>query len=344
MPSSFSDGDLNGLVDGHLEPGRQADVLQRLKSHPADRARVETWREHNDLIRATFSEVTNEPLPVSLSLAPPPHLRCVSSDGRPSPQRAGLVPPPKPGQRSEGLRPGFALAAPVPESRSRRRPLAAMGATGLVGLLGAWMILTHPAATDPQTTSVATSSLAGPPIGSLDNKRLDDKRPDDKGLGIQGREAKPFETIPVEALFTDADLRDLKANARKGDDILAARTRDSLTRLPHASDVDLATRESLDLPIAAIPDLGTAGFWFTGAIRAPGDPAALVFLYENAHAERLALGVTATASAKAAEVRPTEPALTWHRHGKAFALAGTIDRPHLATIAGQLQAMTAGND
>ncbi len=75
----LAEADLHGLVDGHLDAGRRADVLRRLAASPADRALVESWQEQNDLIRASFGDVAREILPVTLDLAPP-RLRCVDVD------------------------------------------------------------------------------------------------------------------------------------------------------------------------------------------------------------------------------------------------------------------------
>ena len=82
---AIGEADLHGLVDGRLDIERQTELLRRLRSHPSDRARMESWREQNDLLRATFAGIESEPLPVCLNLAPPPRLRCVASDGEATP-------------------------------------------------------------------------------------------------------------------------------------------------------------------------------------------------------------------------------------------------------------------
>jgi anti-sigma factor RsiW len=130
--SSFSEADLHNFVDGRLEPSRQAEMARRLKSHPADHARTRSWREQNELIRATFSEVEGEALPVSLCLAAPARLRCVASDGLPLN-----------GQASSILeRPRFAS-----ESNRRRARLLAITALMIcAGLTGAGILLAHPPA------------------------------------------------------------------------------------------------------------------------------------------------------------------------------------------------------
>ena len=76
--SFFSDADLHGLVDGHLETSRRTDVLKRLASAPADRARLAAWQEQTDLLRAAFTGVDREPIPALLDLAPRTKLHCVA--------------------------------------------------------------------------------------------------------------------------------------------------------------------------------------------------------------------------------------------------------------------------
>lgn len=82
----LSDGDLHGLVDGRLDPARRADALRALASAPAERAKVEAWQEQNDLIRATFAMVEEEPLPPSMRLVAPPALHCIPSPVTPRAQ------------------------------------------------------------------------------------------------------------------------------------------------------------------------------------------------------------------------------------------------------------------
>lgn len=75
--SLLSDADLHGLVDGHIGADRRADVLRRAAASPRDRALIESWQDQNDLIRAAFAGVENEPLPRALDLRTPPQLRAV---------------------------------------------------------------------------------------------------------------------------------------------------------------------------------------------------------------------------------------------------------------------------
>ncbi len=73
----LSDADLHRLVDGHLDPDRRADVLRRAAASPRDRALVEAWQDQNDLIRALFAGVEDEPLPRALDLRTPPQLHAI---------------------------------------------------------------------------------------------------------------------------------------------------------------------------------------------------------------------------------------------------------------------------
>ena len=78
-----SDADLHGLVDGHLDVSRRADVLRRLAKAPEDRMRVETWQDQTDMLRAAFGGIDREPLPAMLDLTSKPRLRCVSDEDAP---------------------------------------------------------------------------------------------------------------------------------------------------------------------------------------------------------------------------------------------------------------------
>lgn len=73
--SLLSDADLHGLVDGHIDADRRADVLRRAAASPRDRALIEAWTDQNDLIRAAFA--TFEPVPRALDLRTPPQLHAV---------------------------------------------------------------------------------------------------------------------------------------------------------------------------------------------------------------------------------------------------------------------------
>ena len=267
--SSFSEADLHNFVDGRLEPSRQAEMTRRLKSHPADRARTSAWREQNELIRATFSEVEGEPLPVSLCLTAPALLRCVASDGLPlSGQAASLLEKPR-----------FAS-----ESRRRRARFLALSALMIcAGLASAWILVPHP----PTTAKVVPPSTAATLEGSL-----------------AGRTAE----------------------AMAGADAVGR-------------------RPVLGLPAITIPDLTVAGFTFTGASTDQADPPALLLFYEDRTAQRIAIGITnASPAGQAAASEPvlSEHAVTWHKYGKTFALAGTIGQRRLNEIAATLLASLGG--
>lgn len=123
--SLLGEAELHGLVDGHLEADRRADVLRKLAASPADRALIEAWQEQNDLIRAAFRDVERETLPVALDLAPP-RLRCID----------GSLDQPK------TLPPIYTPARVPPAARPREALVTA--ATLLVvavGLAGAWLMI-----------------------------------------------------------------------------------------------------------------------------------------------------------------------------------------------------------
>jgi anti-sigma factor RsiW len=65
-----SEVELHGFVDGDLDRGRREAVQAFLAASPEDAARVETWRQQNETIRAAFARVETGPLPWSLPLAP----------------------------------------------------------------------------------------------------------------------------------------------------------------------------------------------------------------------------------------------------------------------------------
>ncbi len=119
--SLLSDADLHGLVDGHIDPDRRAEVLRRAASSPRDRALIEAWQDQNDLIRAAFAEVEGEPLPRALDLRTPPKLHAVPP--------AGLAP---------------AATAKPPRWRRIVVSAATMAAVA-VGLAGSWYVSSLPA-------------------------------------------------------------------------------------------------------------------------------------------------------------------------------------------------------
>ena len=66
MNLAFDDADLNGLVDGRLDPIRAAALSESLSSDPEVCARLDAWRRQNDSLRTMFSAVLFEPVPVRL--------------------------------------------------------------------------------------------------------------------------------------------------------------------------------------------------------------------------------------------------------------------------------------
>ena len=127
--SLLSDADLHGLVDGHIDPDRRAEVLRRAASSPRDRALIEDWQDQNDLIRAAFAEVEREPLPRALDLRTPPRLRAV---------------PPA----------SIALARTAKPARWRGMAVSAATVAAVsIGLAGSWYVSSLPA--DDMRTPVA---------------------------------------------------------------------------------------------------------------------------------------------------------------------------------------------
>ncbi|WP_368669984.1 anti-sigma factor, partial [Beijerinckia sp. L45] len=165
-PSAFSDAELNGLVDSQLDTMRQAEVTERLKSYAAERARVAAWREQNDLLKASFSEVENELIPLSLSLTPPPRLKCITSDSWSGPRPAAIVAP----QASSGTAP-----------RSWRGILTFGVLACFVGAVGCWLIAEHAASVELPLVLTAT----GRPDGLLVTPGFEgfDNAPREKGAG-----------------------------------------------------------------------------------------------------------------------------------------------------------------
>ena len=97
MPTDFAfdDADLNGFVDGRLEPSRASTLAESLASDPEAGARIEAWRRQNDTLRTMFASVLYEAVPVRLLPVALPALDAAGSaarDGeRPSRRLAGVV-------------------------------------------------------------------------------------------------------------------------------------------------------------------------------------------------------------------------------------------------------------
>ena len=64
--TAFDDADLNGFVDGRIEPGRAAALSESLASDPQARARIDSWKRQNESLRTMFASVLFEPVPVRL--------------------------------------------------------------------------------------------------------------------------------------------------------------------------------------------------------------------------------------------------------------------------------------
>ncbi len=92
-----------------------------------------------------------------------------------------------------------------------------------------------------------------------------------------------------------------------------------------------------ELPTRAIPDLGRAGFDLVRADAAQA-PASLVFIYEDAFTDRVAISVSHAAQPNAggALARIGE-AYSWQRRDKVYAIAGTISAGRLRNLAVALQ-------
>ena len=107
------ESDLHAFVDGELANGRLDAVRAHLETHPADAARVESWRRQNAAIRRAFEPVARDP----------------------APRRAA---------EKDALRSGFTDATPrldlIRAARRRRRAIATLGVFlggAAVALLGA---------------------------------------------------------------------------------------------------------------------------------------------------------------------------------------------------------------
>lgn len=70
----IAEEDLHGFVDGEVNDDKREAILAYLATAPADAARVEAWRQQNILLRAAFSQVALEQVPMSLSFTFAPRL------------------------------------------------------------------------------------------------------------------------------------------------------------------------------------------------------------------------------------------------------------------------------
>ncbi len=99
------------------------------------------------------------------------------------------------------------------------------------------------------------------------------------------------------------------------------------------------------LPTTDIPDLSAAGFAFASAEASPTEPAALLFHYSNAAAERVVVGISR------APRSPGDPVsgaplrngrtLTWRRGPYSYAIVGTVAPEQLRVIAALVEESTA---
>lgn len=92
--TAFDDADLNGLVDGRLEPSRAAALAASLRTDPEASARIDAWRRQTDNLRTMFASVLAEPVPVRLLpvAVSPRDLRNEAAAERPALRRlAGVV-------------------------------------------------------------------------------------------------------------------------------------------------------------------------------------------------------------------------------------------------------------
>lgn len=120
------------------------------------------------------------------------------------------------------------------------------------------------------------------------------------------------------------------------DATLATRSAEALGQMAPAA---VSPDSGAKLPSTDIPDLRASGFSFTGAEVTAAEPASILFRYQNAAAERVAVSVaraTPNDVAKAPPV-PIGSAYSWHKRDNAFAIAGTLRPARLRAIAVALQ-------
>ncbi len=64
--AAFDEADLNGFVDGRIDPARAAALAESLASDPESRARIDGWKRQNESLRTMFASVLFEPVPARL--------------------------------------------------------------------------------------------------------------------------------------------------------------------------------------------------------------------------------------------------------------------------------------
>lgn len=65
----ITEDDLNGFIDGTLDPDRRAEVSAYLDAHPDVAQRIALYGEQRDMLRAAFAPVIEEPVPTELDLS-----------------------------------------------------------------------------------------------------------------------------------------------------------------------------------------------------------------------------------------------------------------------------------
>ena len=93
---AFDDADLNGFVDGRIEPGRAAALSESLASDPQARARMDSWKRQNESLRTMFASVLFEPVPVrllagSVAAGRPARPGAEAAERRPASRMTGAV-------------------------------------------------------------------------------------------------------------------------------------------------------------------------------------------------------------------------------------------------------------
>lgn len=67
VPPEVTDAELHAYVDQRLDPARRAEVETFLEGNPEAAERVRAYRTQNDLLRAAFDQVLEEPVPDRLA-------------------------------------------------------------------------------------------------------------------------------------------------------------------------------------------------------------------------------------------------------------------------------------
>ncbi len=168
-PPVRDEGDLHRLVDGLLDNGRLGEVLLHLKANAAEAARVAAWREQNELLRAAFAGVEEDPIPASLRLTPL-RLRCVDDARATASAPLAVAPAALPRRAAQDDLP---IAV-----RGRSRPGYGVAticfALVASALAAAWLALNHPAH-GVQSTPFAAARDGGlvvtPVIDGVDDLR-----------------------------------------------------------------------------------------------------------------------------------------------------------------------------